>query len=367
MKLQNKILVAVIVLSVIIFIDHINTKPILESVSTEILGAKQTLQEFTDTAKVINPNYPINIPWISLKKPEHLPTYLKYKEKLLTPVFNQLRCSSCWSYTVTAMLADRISIYTGGKVMRPLSVQEMLSCWDGHNGDGCKIGGIPETAYQYIIKNGISTAEDYPYNASLAKCEESRKDGFRTYFQRDSVRSLCRDPTPYKEGSSKHKQIIDANILNMKHELLYNGSFVGTIYVYQNLYDYDGLSIYTGHNNSKYIGGHALNIIGYSSGEMNGDEPGFDGDYWICRNSWSMDWPSKSPASKGFFYIRMGENVCGIESRASRALPVITQEIRQNMVKSLSESRYETYGEYVNDPERENYITSVGKMKGYFS
>ena len=46
---------------------------------------------------------------------------------------------------------------------------------------------------------------------------------------------------------------------------------------------------------------------------------------------------------------------------------MITPEIRKNMVKSLSESRYETYGEYVNDPERENYITSVGKMKGYFS
>ena len=63
----------------------------------------------------------------------------------------------------------------------------------------------------------------------------------------------------------------------------------------------------------------------------------------------------------------MDENVCGIESRASRALPVITPEIRKNMVKSRSESRYETYGEYVNDPERENYITSVGKMRGYFS
>jgi len=370
MKLEHKILVAVIVIVVIYLIDKYNTVPVLESISTEILGVKQSFQEFVDVSKNIDPKYPINIPWISLSKPSKLHTYLKYKENLLTPIPNQGACSSCWSITVTALLSDRISIYTGGKVKRQLSSQEMIECWDGHQGEGCRIGGIPETAYKYIIKNGIGTSEDYPYTQQktmeIGKCDSSKLNGFRTYFQRDSVRSLCRDPYQYKEGSSKYNQIIDANIKNMKYELFYNGPFVGTIMVYQNLYDYDGLSIYTGTNGSKYIGGHAVLIIGYSSGDINGEEPGFDGDYWICKNSWSMDWPSRSPASKGYFYIKMGENVCGVESRASRALPVITHEIRQNMVGSLSESRYETYGEYVNDPERENYITSVGKIQGVF-
>jgi len=335
------------------------------------VGANQTFQQFVDVAKVIDPKYPINIPWIGLPKITKLPTYLKYKERLLTPVVDQFGCASCWSITVTSMMSDRISIYTGGKVMRPLSIQEMISCWSGHRGEGCRIGGIPETAYKYVVKNGISLAKDYPYQQkdtnTIAECDKSKLNGLRTFLQSGSIRSLCRDPYQFKTGSTKYKQTISENIKNMKNELFYNGPFVGTIMVYQNLYDYKGTSIYTGNNNSRYIGGHAILIIGYSVGEMNGKEPGFDGDYWVCKNSWSMSWPSKSPASKGYFYIKMGDNVCGIESRASRALPVLTSEVKSNMVGSLSESRYETYGEYVEDPERENYIVGVSKLRGWFN
>ena len=55
----------------------------------------------------------------------------------------------------------------------------------------------------------------------------------------------------------------------------------------------------------------------------------------------------------------MGKNVCGIESRASSALPELTDEIKANRV-SLDESRYISYDSYINDPERSNYIEKVG-------
>ena len=55
----------------------------------------------------------------------------------------------------------------------------------------------------------------------------------------------------------------------------------------------------------------------------------------------------------------MGGNICGIESRASSALPELTDEIKANRV-ALDESRYISYDSYVNDPERENYIEKVG-------
>ena len=51
----------------------------------------------------------------------------------------------------------------------------------------------------------------------------------------------------------------------------------------------------------------------------------------------------------------MGKNICGIESRASSALPELTDEIKANRT-SLDESRYISYDSYINDPERENYI-----------
>ena len=160
------------------------------------------------------------------------------------------------------------------------------------------------------------------------------------------------------------QKTIDQNTKNMRTELFLNGPVVATIMVYDTLYKYDGLSVFDPKEKDlgKFIGGHALIIYGYSE-EVNGEEPGFDGKMWFCKNSWSASWPSKSPASKGFMYIRAGKNVCGIESRASSCQVAMTAEIQRNMVKSLDESRYLSYSDYVNDPERQNYITKATKLR----
>ncbi len=373
---RKKVLVLVIVVCVLYFIDRMYEVPIMEDTGDtnpdsaplgRKLGVKKSYKDFVAIAKVDHKR-PINIPWIRLPNLDgFLPTYLKYKEHLLVPVVDQGKCASCWSISVAHMIAGRISIYTGGKIMRPLSIQEMISCWDGHQGKGCSVGGIPETAYNYIIKNGLGLDKDYPYeqerSQSISPCSSIKMTGPRTYLQRGSVRSLCRDPYIYEEGSQKYRDVIAQNVKNMKTELFVNGPFVGTIMVYQNLYNHDGLSVYKGHNGSKFVGGHACLIYSYAEENVNSDEPGFSSAYWGVVNSWSVDWPTKSPASKGLFYIKAGENVCGIESRASRALPVLTDEVRANSVKSLDESRFTSYNDYANDPNRENFLTKVGRVR----
>jgi len=330
---------------------------------------KRTYDEFVEVAQMFNYDIPVSIKWIKIPcMEEFLPTYLKYKESLLLPIKNQGACAACWSYSVVQMIADRISVYTGGKIKRALSAQEMISCWDDsiREDTGCKIGGIPELAYEYVIKNGVALEKDYEYvqenTTSIVKCDKNKMRKERVYIEPGSNRSLCRNPEKFKLIRSKYNSIISENILNMKKEIFTNGEIVGTIFVYQNLYDYDGLSIYK-KTSGEYIGGHAVIIIGWSDKGINTSEPGFDDSYWICKNFWSTEWPHKSPSSKGYFYIKMGENVAGIESRASRAFPVITPEIRSKMVDSIRSSRYESINEYVNDPERDNYINSVGKMK----
>lgn len=333
---------------------------------------RKTYADFVAIAKVDHQSV-MGIPWVQLPDLNgYLPTYLKYKERLLTPIVDQGKCASCWSISVVQMLADRVSVYTGGKVRKNLSIQEMISCWDGHDGKACSEGGVPELAYNYIIKNGVGMDKDYPYRQhstnSLAKCDKSRLNGERLYVEPDSVRSLCIDPYKLKKGSGRYDEIIDLNIKNMKKELLVNGPFVCTIMVYANLYDYDGLSVYDGANGSEFVGGHSVVCVGYCDEGINGVEPGFDtpGGYWVIRNSWS-DWPLKSPASEGYFYIKKGSNVCGIESRASRAFPVLSPEAEDHLVQSLDESRYTSYNEYVNDPDRELLVTKVGKIRGWLS
>lgn len=360
--------VAITVIGVMYVLDdRYNKAPVLE----RPLGKKQkrrTYAEFVAIAKVDHKAI-IGIPWVQLPDLDgYIPTYLKYKEQLLTEPVNQGGCASCWSISVVQMLSDRISVYTGGRVKKTFSIQEMISCWDGHGGKACSKGGIPELAYKYIIENGIGLSKDYRYEQErtnkIKECDRSKLNGERWYVQPGSVRSLCIDPYMYREGSTEYDNTIRMNIKNMKKELLVNGPFVSTIMVHQNLYAHDGLSIYEGHNDTEFVGGHAITCIGWCEEGINGVEKGFDLPYWILRNSWS-DWPSKSPASEGYFYIKMGSNVCGIESRASRAFPVLTDEAKSNMVKSLDESRYTTVGEWVDDPERRNYITKVGKLRGW--
>ncbi|CAM9103552.1 unnamed protein product, partial [Ectocarpus sp. 8 AP-2014] len=228
---------------------------------------------------------------------------------LLTPVTNQEVCASCWAISVCHVISDRISLLTGGKINRPLSFQELLSCFNPKgNNVGCEIGGSPEAAFRHGVQKGFALDSEYPYVQQ------------KTTRIRGSVKSLCEDPSRYKEGSPQYTKIVENNVKRMKTELYLHGSICCTIFVYKSLYSFSGLKIYEGpdKDDDEFVGGHAAVIFGYSE-EVNGVEKDFDGDMWFVRNSWSSSWPIHNPSSKGIFYIRSGKNVCGIESRASCA------------------------------------------------
>jgi len=161
---KKKVAVALVTLLVIIFlIDSQTEVAVLEDTSLPVgmkkPGKKKTLEEFTKAARM-NPKYKIGIPYT-----EHpnivLPRYLKYKEKYLTPVVNQGDCASCWAISVCHLIADRIALYTAGRIKRPLSYQELVSCFNNMGDNkGCEIGGIPEQAYKYVEHEGIGTEQD---------------------------------------------------------------------------------------------------------------------------------------------------------------------------------------------------------------
>lgn len=133
---------------------------------------------------------------------------------------------------MTGILAGRISVYTNGAIKEDLSNQEILSCWGGHDGLGCSVGGIPELAYNYIIKNGIALEKDYPYEQEstkkITKCDKAKKNGKRVFAQAGSAKSLCIDPNQFPEGSDKWRQTVNANIDNMKRKIPNRGNFDDT-------------------------------------------------------------------------------------------------------------------------------------------
>ena len=356
---------------IIYLVDSMTEVSVLEDNSLPVgmkkPGPKKTYEEFVKQAAV-DPSYPIGIPLAIMPDVSgKLPKYLKFKENLLTGVVNQEVCSSCWAISVCHVISDRISLLTGGKIIRPLSYQELLSCFDVQGNKGCEIGGSPEATFRHGVEKGFALDSDYPYvqqkTTQIAPCDARKQQGPRTFIQRGSVKSLCEDPSRFKEGSAQYLKIIKNNMERMKTELYLHGSICCTIFVYKSMYNFSGLQIYEGpEKNDEYVGGHAAVIFGYSE-EVNGVEAGFDGNMWFVRNSWSSSWPIRNPSSKGLFYMRAGKNCCGIESRASSAQPVITDEIRANMVDSIHESAYLTHGSYIKDPKRNNFVKKSTKLR----
>merc|ERR1712166_1214517 len=80
---------------------------------------------------------------------------------LVHPIRDQQHCGSCWAFSASEVLSDRVAIATG-KASPVLSVEDMVSCDSGDNGCG---GGRLPSAWQYLQNTGIVTDSCFPYGA----------------------------------------------------------------------------------------------------------------------------------------------------------------------------------------------------------
>jgi C1A family cysteine protease len=144
----------------------------------------------------------------------------------------------------------------------------------------------------------------------------------------------------------------------MKQEIFFNGPICGTLMIYDDFHKYDGKSVYQRKPGSKFIGGHAILIFGWSGKNENTKEKGFGDSYWVCKNSWGANWPQKQ--FPGWFYVRMGFNECGIESRASSVKAYVTEEMQiLNRNVKREDVCYTSYQNYFEDPEKINFFNSI--------
>ena len=256
-----------------------------------------------------------------------LPSFLMYKPQLLSKNMDQGICGSCWAFASSNVLADRASIFTRGVFKKRLSVQQIISCIK----DGCQ-GGKPEDVYNWFLDNKLYTEEKYRYMQENSTdidttCSHFKKptvDSQEFNILKGSIHSL----TEFIPENQPDRNILDKNIKNMKLELFLNGPFFAVINTYEDFVNFSGTSVYKYDHKTESQGGHAIEVIGYCDKniDIRHDFQGYDEGYWICRNSWSKDWPRKTN-DKGFFAIVMGRNECGIESRCGKAdLDILTSE-----------------------------------------
>jgi hypothetical protein len=300
-------------------------------------GVLPILRVGTNIRPVINT--PIEDLRVGLKKFKDfsIPEFLCYNFYILPTAQDQgNNCGSCWAFVVSGLLGDRISIHKDKRVA--MSAQHLLQCYDYPN--GCD-GETPERVFKWMENTRFKLTFNklLPYREKHSKtikqsCPDPPLVGI------DVLKgSLYRIVNKLNKDDELYNEKLRQNIKNMKLELVESGPFFATILVYDDLFKFVEESGPYVSNFKKFVGGHAIIVVGYCEASVD-PRRGYSDGYWICKNSWGEYWPKGSPPYPGYFTIAMGLNMCGIESRCGGIDPNIT------LSDEVASTAYTNFREY---------------------
>ncbi|XP_017783728.1 PREDICTED: cathepsin O-like [Nicrophorus vespilloides] len=217
-----------------------------------------------------------------------LPLKIDWREKgVITPVNNQHTCGACWAFSVIETVEAMNAIKT--KKLVKLSTQQAIDC-AGYNNNGCD-GGDMCTLLKWFIdkKVKIQTEEQYPLHLQTEKCKSNNTvDGVQ--IKKFACDSLINDENYILATLAKHGPVTTSiNALSWQNYL-------------------GGIVQYHCNSQQKFLN-HAVQIVGY---DLESEIP-----HYIVRNSWGEDF-----GDKGYVYIAIGNNICGIANEVS-ALQVV--------------------------------------------
>jgi cathepsin F len=204
----------------------------------------------------------------------------------VTPVKDQGQCGSCWAFSVTENV-ESVWILSGegSNMSVSLSPQQIVDC-DQSDG-GCD-GGLPETAYQYIISaGGLENSTDYPYRAVDQKCQ----------FNRQKVSAKIKSwkyATKSYDETTLRQNLVGISPLSICVDAA-------------NWQDYSS-GVMTAWECAWIVQlDHCVQLIGY---DLTASTP-----FYYVRNSWGTDW-----GSDGYILLEANANTCGLTEEATTAV-----------------------------------------------
>jgi C1A family cysteine protease len=200
---------------------------------------------------------------------------------VVTPVYNQGQCGSCWAFSATENIESQWAL--AGHTLTSLAVQQIVSC-DTTDG-GCN-GGNTQTAYEYVIKaGGLDTWSSYPYTSGGGNTG-------RCAFKSGDIAAKIKGWEYAGKG----------NETAMVAYLATNGPI--SICVDASSWD----SYRSGVMPASACGNsidHCVLIVGYNLPQ----------NYWIVRNSWATDW-----GIQGYIYLEYGHDTCSLATEPTNSL-----------------------------------------------
>lgn len=217
-------------------------------------------------------------------------------ENWLGEVKNQANCGACVAFAAISVIEDQKTISSGISFNKQsFSEEALFSCGKG----GCSAGWMPYAASSHILTHGVVDRSCAPYKAGpLGKpsvcqtfCENQNDRTYRikNFFQ------------PTKHGSGGAQAVKDA---------LKKGPLVTTMAVFSSFETYKG-GIFKARQGEKYLGGHAVALVGFNDVER----------FWIIKNSWGKNWGEEGYARMSYDDISgIGNDTYGYELYESSEL-----------------------------------------------